>query len=67
MFLQGEWRVLQLLWSSHDLWLLRDTTDGREWALRAGVVERLAAERLVRPFRMRSLARRAAERVQQSL
>lgn len=67
MFLQGEWRVMQLMWVGHDLWLLRETSQGRHWALRAGVVERLAAERLARPFRMRSLARRAAERLQANL
>lgn len=67
MFLQGEWRVMQLMWSGNDQWLLRETTQGRHWALRAGVVERLAAERLARPFRMRSLARRAAERLQANL
>ena len=67
VFLQGEWRSLQLLWSRDDLWLLRDLAGGRHWALRPGVIERLAAEHLVKPLRMRSLVRRAAERVQLSL
>ncbi len=64
MFLQGEWRTLQLLWSGGDLWLLRDLAGDRRWALRAAAVDRLAAERLATPLRMRSLARRAAERLQ---
>jgi hypothetical protein len=67
VYLQGEWRSLQLLWSRDDVWLLRDLTGGRHWALRPGVIERLAAERLVAPLRMRSLVRRAAERVQKTL
>lgn len=67
VFLQGEWRSLQLLWTRDDVWLLRDLTGGRHWALRPGVIDRLAAERLALPLRVRSLARRAAERVQASL
>lgn len=67
VFLQGEWRSLQLLWTRDDVWLLRDLTGGRHWALRPGVIARLAAERLALPLRVRSLARRAAERVQASL
>lgn len=67
MFLQGEWRSLQLLWSGGDLWLLRDLAGDRRWALRAGAIDRLAAERLATPLRMRSLVRRAAERLQASL
>lgn len=67
VFLQGEWRALQLLWSRDDMWLLRDLAGGRQWALRPGAIERLIAERLALPLRMRSLARRAAERVQDDL
>ena len=64
MYLQGQWRPLQLLWSRDDLWLLRDLDDDRKWVLRPGAIERLIAERLAQPLRIRSLARRAAERVQ---
>ena len=64
MYLQGQWRPLQLLWSRDDLWLLRDLEDDRKWVLRPGAIERLIAERLAQPLRIRSLARRAAERMQ---
>jgi hypothetical protein len=67
IFLQGEWRSLQLLWSHGDVWLLRDLAGGLKWALRAAAIERLITERLAIPLRMRSLVRRAAERMQQSL
>jgi hypothetical protein len=63
IFLQGEWRWLQLLWSREDLWLLRELTRPGQWALQPGVIERLRAEHLVRPLRMRSLVQRAAERL----
>ena len=48
IFLQGEWRWLQLLWSREDLWLLRELTRPGQWALQPGVIERLQAEHLVR-------------------
>lgn len=67
VFLQREWRTLQLLWSQAGFWLLRDLPSGRHWALRPGVIDRLAAERLVAPLHMRSLVQRAAERVQRTL
>ena len=64
IYLQGQWRPLQLLWSRDDLWMLRDLDDDRKWVLRPGAIERLIAEHLAQPLRIRSLARRAAERVQ---
>lgn len=67
IFLQGQWRPLQLLWSRDDLWLLRDLDDDRKWVLRPGAIERLIAERLAQPLRIRSLARLAAEQLQDEL
>lgn len=63
IFLQGEWRWLQLLWSREDLWLLRELAGAAQWALHPGVIERLHVEHLVKPLRMRSLVQRAAERL----
>ncbi len=63
IFLQGEWRWLQLLWSQDDLWLLRELASPAQWALQPGVTQSLQAAHLVRPLRMRSLVQRAAERL----
>lgn len=64
-YLQGDWRLLQLLQADNDpaLWLLRDQVTERLWPVRPPAMDRLAAERLARTLRVRSLARRAAERV----
>lgn len=65
LYLQGDWRTLQLLWGdeSAGLWLLREPSADQPWALRASAVEHLARERLVQPLHMRSLVRRAASRM----
>jgi hypothetical protein len=77
-WLQGDWRVLQLLWL-HDeatpgqpreapgMWLLREPAADRLWAVRPAAMERLAAEQLAQPLHQRSLVRRAAERVLRAL
>ncbi len=66
-YLQGRWRFLQLLLvdESLPLWLLREPDDEepRLWPVRPAAIERLLAERLAKPLRVRSLVRRAADRV----
>jgi hypothetical protein len=69
VYLQGDWRVLQLLWCDSDaeLWLLRQPAADRYWALRPRAVERLLAEHLAWVLLARSLVRDAAECVLLSL
>lgn len=64
-YLQGDWRLLQLLWvdRSGETWLLRDTGPARHWALRLRAIERLFAEQLAAEIKPRSLVRSAASRV----
>jgi hypothetical protein len=64
-YLQGEWRLLQLLWIDRagESWLMRDTSASRHWALRLRAIERLFAEHLAAELRPRSLIRNAAGRV----
>ena len=76
-WLQGDWRVLQLLWLDSDdhlataepatVWLLREPSTDRLWAVRPAAIERLATEHLVQPLHLRSVVRRAAARVLQAL
>jgi len=77
-WLQGDWRMLQLLWINDDpgsdpagealaMWLLREPATDRLWAVRPAAIARLAAEHLVQPLHQRSLVRRAAERVLRAL
>ena len=68
-YLQGEWRQLTCLWqdSGHELLLLAEPAAGRLWALRQAAFARLLAERLARPMRVRSLVRRAADKVLHAL
>ena len=63
--LQGRWRHLMTLWGDTDseLVLLLEPPTGRLWALRQSALARLLAETLVRPVRVRSLVRRAADRL----
>ncbi|MDT7837345.1 DUF1631 family protein [Aquabacterium sp. OR-4] len=65
LYLQGDWRTLQLLWGDDGagLWLLREPAADRPWALRASALDQLAREHLVQPLHMRSLVRRAASRM----
>ena len=68
-YLQGEWRTLLALWQDdgHDLALLQEPAAGRLWALRQAALARLLAEGLAQPLRVRSLVRRAADRVLRGL
>lgn len=64
-YLQGEWRILLALWQDdgHELTLLQEPAGDRLWALRQAALARLQAEGLAQPLRVRSLVRRAADRV----
>ena len=66
--LQGRWRHLMTLWSDADseLVLLLEPPSGRLWALRQTALSRLLGEHLARPLRLRSLVRRAADRLLRS-
>jgi len=65
VFLQGNWRDVQLLWTDKqaELWLYRQGRGGRTWALRRGALERLHAEGLAHPLQPRSLLHHAAQQV----
>lgn len=69
VYLQGEWRLLQLLWQDpgQTLWLLHEPHPMRHWALRSDAVQRLQQAGLARPMRVRSLVRRAAAEVLRGL
>ena len=69
VYLQGEWRHLMCLWQDdgHELLLLVELAADRPWALRQPALARLLAENLARPLRMRSLVRRAADKVLHAL
>lgn len=68
-YLQGEWRLLQLLWVDRagESWLLRDTSASRHWALRLRAIERLFEAQLATELQPRSLVRTAAGRVLRSM
>jgi hypothetical protein len=68
-YLQGDWRTLVALWQDdgHELLLLREPASERLWALRQRALARLMSEGLAQPLRVRSLARRAADRVLRTL
>ena len=68
-YLQGEWRTLLALWQDdgHELALLQEPAADRLWALSQAALARLLAEGLVQPLRLRSLVRRAADRVLRGL
>jgi hypothetical protein len=68
-YLQGEWRQLTCLWqdSGHELLLLAEPAGDRLWALRQAAFARLLAEGLARPMHVRSLVRRAADKVLRAL
>ena len=65
VYLQGEWRQLMCLWQDrgHELLLWTEPAADRLWALRQPALARLLAENLARPLRVRSLVRRAADKV----
>lgn len=64
-YLQGEWRTLQALWQDdwQEVALLQEAAGERLWALRQAALARLLAEGLAQPLRVRSLVRRAADRM----
>lgn len=68
-YLQGEWRHLLALWQDdrHELVLLRELAGDQLFALRQSALARLAGEGLARPLRVRSLVRRAADKVLRAL
>ena len=68
-YLQGEWRTLLALWQDdgHELALLQEPAADRLWALRQAALARLLVEGLAQPLRVRSLVRRAADRVLRGL
>ena len=69
VYLQGEWRSLMCLWQDqgHELLLWFEPAAERLWALRQPALARLLAENLARPLRVRSLVRRAADKVLHAL
>ena len=68
-YLQGEWRQLTCLWQDggHELMLLAEPAADRLWALRQAAFARLLVEGLARPMHVRSLVRRAADKVLHAL
>lgn len=64
LFLQGEWRELQLLWcdGGGEAWLFRQP-GGRTWALRRSALERLNEGGLLETLEPPSLVQHAAQRV----
>ena len=58
-----------MLWQDdgHELALLREPATERLWAVRQNALTRLQVEGLARPLRVRSLVRRAADKVLRSL
>lgn len=68
MFIDGHWRVLQLLWQADDLWLFGETGGSHQtWAFRRSALQRLHAEGLLRGMQPRSLVRRAAARLMRQI
>lgn len=67
VWLQGHWRMLQLLLVDErlPLWVLRDLGDDQAWPVRPTALERLTTSGLARPVAMRSLVRRAVDRLRQ--
>ena len=65
VYLQGQWRHLQVLWQDpgEAMLLLGAPATGQHWALRQAALGRLLDEGLARPLRVRSLVRRAANQV----
>lgn len=68
-YLQGDWRLLQLLWIDRtgQTWLLRDVSADQHWALRLPAIEKLFAAHLAMMVRPPSLVRSAAARVLRAL
>jgi hypothetical protein len=64
LYLQGQWRELQLLWTDGrgEAWLFRQP-GGRTWALRRAALERLNEGGLAEPLDPPSLVQHAAQQV----
>jgi hypothetical protein len=69
VYLQGDWRKLMCLWqdAGQDLVLLSEPGTGALWALRQRALSRLLVGGLAQPLQMRSLVRRAANKVLRAL
>ncbi|MEY4416826.1 MAG: hypothetical protein RIQ53_4119 [Pseudomonadota bacterium] len=65
IWLQGHWRMLQLVLVDErlPLWVLRDLGDDQAWPVRPSAIERLTSGGLARPVALRSLVRRAVDRL----
>lgn len=68
LFLQGQWRELQLLWTDgpRRMWLFRQP-GGRTWALQGSAVQRLHDAGLAEPLEPESLVQHAAQQVMRHL
>ena len=69
IYLQGEWRTLQALWQDdhHEYVMLCDPVGDQRWALHQRALTRLLSEGLAHRYRIRSLVRRAADKVLRAL
>lgn len=69
VYLQGDWRTVQALWQDehHDYVLLAEQAGEQRWAMHQRALARLLSEGLARRFKVRSLVRRAAEKVLRAL
>ena len=69
IYLQGEWRTLQALWQDdrHEYVMLCDPVGDQRWALHQRALARLLSEGLAHRYRVRSLVRRAADKVLRAL
>jgi hypothetical protein len=69
IYLQGEWRTLHALWQDeqHDFVLLGEQAGEQRWAMHQRALTRLLSEGLAHHFQVRSLVRRAADKVLRAL
>jgi hypothetical protein len=69
LYLQGDWRQVSVLWQDdgHELALLRELGAEGLWALRQSALSRLFGEGLAHTLGVRSLVRRAADKVLRAL
>ena len=69
IYLQGEWRTLQALWQDdhHEYVMLDDPVGDQRWALHQRALARLLSEGLAHRYKIRSLVRRAADKVLRAL
>ena len=69
IYLQGEWRTLQALWQDdhHEYVMLDDPVGNQRWALHQRALARLLSEGLAHRYKVRSLVRRAADKVLRAL